>query len=195
MNIEPTTIEPLGGRVLVKLDPKPTHYLDGIELPTVAVSKQTCRQCQGEGGFGVPIYEEDNQRINRWEDVECHRCNGKGYLEATYDPRERDLHTAVVLAVGKGDWRVGELEPATYQPVYWKDLREPMPMKEGDRVVLAGWAGHCGYSFFLSEDLLIVNQYEVLVNLGPAAKVQAPIVMLPLPVSKAQDTLPTLSPM
>jgi co-chaperonin GroES (HSP10) len=173
--------------MVVKLDEKPTHSPDGLELPTIAVARSVCKHCYGEGGYGIPVYEEDGIWISKHIDAICEKCEGRGYFEATYDPRQRDLNTGVVLAVGPGEYKK-KIEYSTFKPRYWFKTRERMEAQPGDRVLLAQWAGNSGWSFFLSEDHLIVNQYEVLANFGPAPTGHVPRVELPQSQSKVPGT-------
>ena len=174
-------LEPLNGKLIVKRDPPPAE-IGGIAVPELAVVRRKCKDCQGGGCFVRPIYEEDGIWISRHEEVECNRCKGRGYREAIYDPRPKVTQwTATVVSAGPGKPR-RKFRLSDARILWWKPGREPLPVKPGDRVVVAPWSGVTAGGSELGEGYWLIQGWEVFAVLGRGSReLPLPAGLLPEP--------------
>jgi hypothetical protein len=117
--VDYSKLEPVGNKLVVRRDACATSSGD-LDLPIVAVTKRPCKHCNppkrvvwleshqryvatATGCFVYPVFEEDGIKVAKFVEITCTKCGGRGYREATYDPRVRDRsRIATVISVGPG---------------------------------------------------------------------------------------------
>ncbi len=161
MEWKPEELKPAGSHILVRRAARPTEK-GGISIPDTAVSRQPCKKCLGMGCFPSPVYEEDGLKINHWDEAPCRDCSGRGYGGTLYDLQEtfRDFE-AEVVAVGPGAYKVKKrMSDGKVMRVYGH--RVHMPVKAGDRVLIARYAGYSGVSWYLDDEWMMILPYEII---------------------------------
>ena len=166
-----TTLEPVGD-VLIVVPPKPPEQTKGgIWIPTAYSMK--CKPCNGTGEvtnmekLEAQIIEPEEfwyQVLCGKQTSQCPRCDGTGQLENKVQPGRTNI-LAEVVAVGTGTrMKKGRLRP--------------IPVKPGDTVAVAFWAGRTASGsrileaprYGLPEGSIICHEYEV-VGVIPAVSV------------------------
>lgn len=168
MEWEATSLRPTGSKILVKREPLPEPVSE-IEAAKWAAVKIGCKHCLGMGCFPRRVYEEDGLKVSRWIEEPCNKCGGRGNKSKGYDTEATGFQKsfrARVLAVGPGAFHV-KRRLADGQVLKVTDKREQMPVAAGDLILVAGFAGWSGVSYFLDDDYMVILPKEILAKLEP----------------------------